>query len=126
MEKVNFKYSIKNIPIPSERAYLLQLMEEIEMFITRMRWKAIYSNSKTNDNSSEKYGLKTLKCPKQVKDPVLFENDLIDMLKVIKFQKVKNQFLTNCKTTSKQLSNPKNTNISQQDIEHVPVKQRKT
>ena len=126
MEKVNFKYSIKNIPIPSERAYLLQLMEEIEMFITRMRWKAIYSNSKTNDNSSEKYGLKTLKCPKQVKDPVLFKNDLIDMLKVIKFHKVKNQFLTNCKRTSKQLSNPKNTNISRQNIEHVQVKQRKT
>ena len=126
MEKVNFKYSIKNIPIPSERAYLLQLMEEIEMFITRMRWKAIYSNSKTNDNSSEKYGLKTLKCPKQVKDPVLFKNDLIDMLKVIKFHKVKNQFLTNCKRTSKQLSNPKNTNISRQNIEHVQVKQKKT
>ena len=126
MEKVNFKYSIKNIPIPSERAYLLQLMEEIEMFITRMRWKAIYSNSKTNDNSSGKYGLKTLKCPKQVKDPVLFKNDLIDMLKVIKFHKVKNQFLTNCKRTSKQLSNPRNTNISRQNIEHVQVKQRKT
>ena len=45
------------------------------MFITRMHWKAIYCNSKTNDNSSERYGLKTLKCPKQVKDLVPFEND---------------------------------------------------
>ena len=71
------------------------------MFITRMHWKAIYCNSKTNDNSSERYGLKTLKCPKQVKDLVPFENDLIDMLKVIKFQKVKKQFLTKLKNDFK-------------------------
>ena len=58
------------------------------------RWKAIYCNNKTNDNSSEKYGLKTLKCPKQVKELPPFENDLTDMRKVIKIQKVKNQFLT--------------------------------
>ena len=56
-------------------------MEKIEMFITRMRWKAIYFNSKTNANSSEKCDLKTLKCPNQVKDIVTFENDLIDILK---------------------------------------------
>ena len=64
------------------------------MFTTRMHWKAIYFNSKTNNNSSERYGLKTLKCPKQVKELVPFENDLNDMLKVIKFRKVKNEFLT--------------------------------
>ena len=41
MEKVNFKYSIKNILISSERAYFSELIKKIEMFITRMRWKAI-------------------------------------------------------------------------------------
>ena len=107
MEKVNFKYSIKNIPIPSERAYLLQLMEKIEMFITRMRWKAIYCNNKANYNSSERYGLKTLKCPKQVKELVPFENDLIDMLKVIKFRKVKNQFLRKLKNEIKTVKQSK-------------------
>ena len=66
------------------------------MFITRM-----CCNNKTNYNSSERNGLKTLKCPKQVKELVLFENDLIDMLKVIKFRKVKNQFLTKLKNNIK-------------------------
>ena len=122
MEKINFKYSIKNIPITSERVYLLQLMEKIEMFITRTRWKAIYFNSKTYDNSSEKYGLKTLKYPKQVKEPVPFKNDLIDMLKVIKFRKVKNQLLTKLKTDIKIARQVQ----SRQDIEHVPIKQRRT
>ena len=85
----------------SKRAYLLKLMEKIEMFITRMRWKAIYCNSKTNDSSSERYGLKILKCPKQRKVIVPFEKDLIDMLKVIKFRKVKYQFLTKLKNDIK-------------------------
>ena len=79
------------------------------MFITRMCWKAIYCNSKTNGNSSERYGLKTLKCPKQVKDLVPFENDLIDMLKVIKFRKVKNQFLTKLKNDIKTVKQSKKT-----------------
>ena len=77
------------------------------MFITRLHWKAIYCNSKTNDNSSERYGLKTLKCPKQVKKLVPLENDLIDMLKVIKFQKVKNQFLTKWKNDIKTVKQSK-------------------
>ena len=50
---------------------------------------------------SERYDLKTLKCPKQVKELVPFENDLTDMLKVTKFQKVKTQFLTKLKNDIK-------------------------
>ena len=74
-----------------------------------MRWKAIYFNSKTNDNLSKRYGLKTLKYPKQVKELVPFENDLIDMLKVIKFRKVKNQFLTKLKNDIKTVKQSKKT-----------------
>ena len=79
------------------------------MFITRLRWKAIYFNSKTNDNSSERYGLKTLKCPKQLKELGPSENDLMDMLKVIKFYKVKNQFLTKLKNDNKTVKESKKT-----------------
>ena len=43
MEKFNFGYSVKNIPIPSEREYKIQLTEKIEAVIRRMRWKAIFS-----------------------------------------------------------------------------------
>ena len=78
------------------------------MFITRIHWKVIYFNSKTNDNSSERYGLKTLKCPKQVKELVPLENDLIEMLKVMKFCKVKNQFLTKLKNDIKTVKQSKN------------------
>ena len=72
MKKVNFGYSINSIPIPSERTYLLQLMEKAEMVIKRMRWKAIHFNkndSKDNnlEDNSEWYGLKSSYSPTQVK-----------------------------------------------------------
>ena len=91
-------------------------MEKIETFITRIRWKAIDFNSKKNYNSNERYGLKTLKCPKQLRELGPFENDLTDMLKVIKFHKVKITKITM----------QKNTNICLQDIEHVLIKQKRT
>ena len=40
MEKVNFGYSMKNIPIPDEKMYKLQLTEKVENFIKKIRWKA--------------------------------------------------------------------------------------
>ena len=97
MEKVNFGYSIKNIPIPSERTYLLQPMEKVEMIITRMRWKATHFNSNdSRDNIKEEntewYGLKSPYSPRQVKELIPFENDLVELIRNIKFRKIRNNF----------------------------------
>ena len=46
MEKLQFDYSYKNIPIPTERNYKSQLMEKTELVIKRMRWKAHFYNEK--------------------------------------------------------------------------------
>ena len=78
MEKVNLSYPIKNIPIPTQKSYLLQLVEILEMVIKRMRWKAIqFSNNEDNDSKTEWYGLKSLSSPRPVKELTLFENELI-------------------------------------------------
>ena len=37
MEKVNFGYSVKNIPIPDENSYKLQLIQKVEGFIKKLR-----------------------------------------------------------------------------------------
>ena len=68
------------VPIPSERRYLLQLMEKVEMVITRMRWKAVhFNNSDSKDNinagNTEWYGLKSPYSTRQVKELIPFEND---------------------------------------------------
>ena len=93
MEKVNLGYSIKNIPIPTQKSDLLQLMEKIEMVIKRMRWKAIqFSNNEDNDSKTEWYGLKLLRTPRPVEELTPFENQLISLVKNIKFRKVRNHF----------------------------------
>ena len=40
MEMKSFGYSLKNIPIPSKRKYLKCMVEKVESFIKRSRWKA--------------------------------------------------------------------------------------
>ena len=85
MEKLNLGYSLKNIPIPSQRSYKLKLMEKTEMVIKRMRWKAIFCDSEESVPKNT-YGLKTLKTPSQVKELLAFENDLLNMVKNVKFE----------------------------------------
>ena len=57
MEKINLGSSIKNIPIPTQKGYLLQLMHE------------------DDDLKTEWYGLKSLSSPRPVKELTPFEND---------------------------------------------------
>ncbi len=85
MEKLSFGYSLKNIPIPSDGSYKLKLMEKTEMVIKRMRWKAIFSDSE-QVSTKNSYGLKTFKCPGQVKELLNFESDLIELVKNVKFK----------------------------------------
>ena len=95
MKKVDFGYSLKNIPAPNGRTYKLQLIEKIELFMKKLRWKAIFfiNNSKeTTDSSasgSAEYGLKSnKKCPRQFKELIPLEDDPVDLVKNIKFLKV--------------------------------------
>ena len=95
MEKINFNYSLKNIPLPSKSSYQLKLIDKVESLIKRMRWKAYFFLSNTYDDSINKkanYGFKTRNCPGQYKELQDFEKDLQDMIKSIKFRKVKDEF----------------------------------
>ena len=61
----------------------------------RMRWKAIMYDTGCNQNRNvEKYGLKTLHSPKQVKELSAFEKDLIAVVKDIKFRNARSDFQT--------------------------------
>ena len=69
MEKVDFDYSMKNIPIPDEKSYKLQLMQKAEGFIKKIRWKAIFFMKGGNQTEPTAYktgftfGLNSTKCP---------------------------------------------------------------
>ena len=85
MEKLNFGYSFKNIPVPGKSNYLLQLVEKIELVVKRMRWKAHFyldslekgeaSQIEQDNDREEYYGFKSRRYPKQIKELVEFEKD---------------------------------------------------
>ena len=68
------------------------------MVITRMRWKAIHFNNNNNsinnnkENNTKWYGLKSPYSPRQVKELIPFENDLVELIRKIKFRKIRNAF----------------------------------
>ena len=95
MEKFNFGYSIKNIAIPSERAYKIQLMQKIELVIKRMKWKVIFASEGSEEfclKEQNTYRLKSPKCPPIVKELSAFENDLCELVNKIKFRRYNCEF----------------------------------
>ena len=52
MERINFSYSLKNIPVPSQKSDQLQLIDKIECIIKRMRWKAHFFENNANNTSN--------------------------------------------------------------------------
>ena len=44
----NEKHSMKNIPIPPKERYLKSMMEKVERFIARLKWKAHFFLIKRN------------------------------------------------------------------------------
>jgi len=98
MEQIRFNYSMKNIPIPTRNTYLKSLIEKVESVIKRMRWKAFFYEKSTdkkdqqNDDSNNKFGFKSRKCPPQNEDLDKFEEDLLEMVKNIKFRETYDEF----------------------------------
>ena len=57
-------------------------MEKVEMVITKMRWKAMHFKNNdcianSNEENTEWCGLKSPYSPRQVKELIPFENDLM-------------------------------------------------
>lgn len=91
MDKLTFQYSMKNIPIPTDKDYMKRLIEKTEEFLKRLRWRAFFFlNPKPDDNESksQKFGFKTQKSAPAVPELKAFEGDMAKMIEDIKFQKV--------------------------------------
>ena len=111
MEKINFNYSLKNIPTPAKTSYQLMLMEKIESVIKRMRWKAhFYLKKDTSNIAHTNYGFKTRNYPPQCKELQNFEKDLLDTIKLIKFRIVKDNFQRKLKEDILNIKSSRNVN----------------
>ncbi len=64
MRQFRFDYSLKNIPIPSQDAYLRNLIEKVESVLKRMRWKAhFFLKGDKISNQNNPFGLPPNKIP---------------------------------------------------------------
>ena len=49
MEKINFGYSLKNIPIPKKDPYMKSMIDKTHKFLKRLRWKAYFFDKSRTD-----------------------------------------------------------------------------
>ena len=90
MEKVNFSYLLKNIPIPTNQQYLKCLLEKINSFVRRLRRKAFFFDNQNEYEpiSNSKFDFQSIKNPLLCKDFSNFENDLYNLARFVKFRRV--------------------------------------
>ena len=92
MEKLQFDYSMKNIPIPPTDAYRINLLDKVESVLKRMRWKAFFFLNPSTESQPNEFNLKSRKCPPPIDDHKPFEDDMFRMVENLKFKKVTNRF----------------------------------
>ena len=57
------------------------------MVIKRMRWKAIFQDTKKQKANQQRYGLRSFKIPRPVKELPAFESELIELIEIPKSEK---------------------------------------
>ena len=88
MEKLNFAYSLNNIPTADKKSYKLHLLEKIKIFIKTCQRGIFFINN--NKKATEDYkqgfsnGLKSGRSSPHVKDLIQFEDDLVRIVKELK------------------------------------------
>jgi hypothetical protein len=93
MEKINFEYSKKNIPVPSRKMVEKALIKSGEKLTIRMRWRAQAYLKKFKKNNNDTFGFNTSNTPGPVLELVEFEEAFIELIRNIKFNNHSNEFL---------------------------------
>lgn len=104
MEKVNFKFSTKNVPFFGPESYTKRLIEMTEKFIRRMRWKAFFFLNPTSQTEVQvNYGFNSTNTPPPIAEMKTFEEKIENLIKNIEFRKRENKFQNTLKKEMKQL-----------------------
>ena len=86
MEVKNYGYSLKNIPMPSKSRYLKCMVDKVECFIRRLRWKAYHfckENGQDDNRRFTEFDFKTPARPPQNEYLNTFENDMYEIIRTI-------------------------------------------
>ena len=88
MRKFEIKNSLKDIPTPGNKKYLLQLTARIEDVIERMRWRTFFYTKKQGQDGEKKetFGFNTQRTPPHNKLLAGFEKELLEVIGNIQFK----------------------------------------
>ena len=103
---VTLGYSSKNIPLPSNEAFMKRMIEMVESVLKRMRWKAFHflrGDGTKRKDEEEKYGLKSQRCPPQVDELRLFESDMMKLIENLEFRRTNDEFQEKLKNDIKRI-----------------------
>ena len=119
MERLYTDYFNKNISIPSQNEYKLQLISKLEHLLKRMIWKTLQFQGKLESDNKETYGFKSRKCPNGVDELTKFEDDLMLMIENIEFRNVSNTFQDQLKNDISEIRNTEKVIIPADKIRHL-------
>ena len=106
MDHLNFGYSMKNVPLPSEKEFKIEFLNSIHTLDTRMKWRAFhFLNPQQIKTSKETFGLKTSKSPPPIQELKTFQDGLCDIARNLKFRNVKDNFQSKLKDDLKNIKN---------------------
>ena len=127
MEKISFPYSTKNIPIPSNTEYIKRLIEKVEDFTKRLRWRVFYfMNPNSKPNHKETYGFKSPRLPPFVPQLKSFEDDLLALIEGVRFRKINSPLQKELRKDVRRIQNEQNILVSADKTNNhysVPPKQ---
>ena len=110
MEVKNLGYSLKNIiPIPTKQ-HLKYMIDKVESFITRLRWKACFFEKpdQCNSNNSTSFGFESNIKPPQSEKLTPFENGLYDIVWSIRFKSVRSNIQSMLKEDLNKIKSSRN------------------
>ena len=89
------------------RIYLQSLLDKLDSFIKRLRWKAFFfdTDNQNKENNKPTYGFKTEATPPQHEGLKSFEHDIYEMVRRIQFKPVKNKFQSELSQDAKRIRN---------------------
>ena len=112
MEKVNFDYSMKNIPLHSLKEYRLQLTDSAGKFIHNLRWTVFHLLNKTKKQDKKTYDFRSTKAAPAVPELKKFEESLYDMVRSVEPRKYHNSLLNKLEKDKAMVSKEKKVIVS--------------
>ena len=91
MDEINLTYAEKTIGLHSEHLIKRTLIFRTEQVLTRMRWKLWHIRNPSNNESKERFGFRTTESPPIMDELIRFEEDVLSMMKSVKFKPASNE-----------------------------------